>query len=140
MSPEETLLLTRLVKGACPAQHIDEYTPDTWFEVLKRFTFADCEAALYAAAAASPFCSASDIAGRVLKVRAARLQGVDEIQPPSDLDPDDTAAYTAWQRRTFEAVANGQLETPKPLPAGRPSAQMLALVSGVGRRVPRPAP
>ena len=74
MTPSETVILTRYVKALCPAQAIDEFTPDAWHDVLGGYTLDDCRSSAALAAATRPFVAPADIIAEVRRKRRAELQ------------------------------------------------------------------
>jgi hypothetical protein len=74
-----------------------------------------------------------DVIGIARKIRNERLANFTYEPPPGDSDPD----YVRRLRGQIEATASGQVPPPRERPAleGEPSAQMRALVAGIGRPV-----
>ncbi len=115
MTPTEAVILCRFARSICPQQHFDEFTPDAWGEVLGRLRLVDCKEALVELATKQPFVSPAEIRTEVRRIRRERDSDFGALpDPPSDIDPDDTAAYMRWLRDTRRAIADGELE-PKPL-------------------------
>jgi hypothetical protein len=71
VTPSETVILTRYVKALCPAQAIDEYTPDAWHDVLGGYSLAECRAAAATAATTSAFVAPAEIIAEVKRSRRA---------------------------------------------------------------------
>ena len=107
MNREETVLLTRYVKGACPQQHIDELTPNAWHDVLGHLTYKDCCAAVARVAKNQPFVAPAEIIAEVKRLRTERLEGF--VYVPGSAD-EDTATYLKRLREQRAAVAAGQRE------------------------------
>lgn len=114
MNHAEAVTLCRLVKGACPQQTFDSYTPDMWAKILADIRFVDAEEAIVRIVARSPWCAPAEIIAEVKKMRAKRISEFGPITPPADLDPDDTTAYREWWANVQTAIADGDLK-PKEL-------------------------
>jgi hypothetical protein len=69
LTPSETVILTRYVKALCPAQAIDDYTPDAWHDVLGALPLDEARSAVVAVASQKPFCAPSEILAEVAKAR-----------------------------------------------------------------------
>jgi hypothetical protein len=106
MIATEMATLVRFVRALCPAQKIDEYTPDAWMLVIGDLEFADAEAAVKTLGRSQPFIAAADIATEVHRMRAKRLGGWAETEPDVE-DPDDWRAYIAALRdQRFKAASS----------------------------------
>lgn len=117
MNDQEMATLVRFVKALCPAQKIDEYTPDAWTLVIGDLEFADAEAAVKKLGRAQAFIAAADIATEVGRMRAARLASYVETEPDVE-DPDDWRAYMAALRAGRFKAASGTTELrPRPMHA-----------------------
>jgi hypothetical protein len=119
MTPTETVALLRLVRAVCPAQKLDEYTPDAWHELLGDLRLEDCNQALKALGQRQVFIAPAEIRQEVRRIRKDRLDRNPLPVPPSDMTPLETLA---WQRETNKAIADGTyvppaLELVKPMPA-----------------------
>lgn len=114
MNREETIKLTRYVKGACPQQAVDEFTPNIWHDLLKDLRLEDCRQAVVAIARRQPFVSPSEIRDEVARIRADRIgpagPGLSPIPPPAD--PDDPKAYIAALREQQARIADGREHVP----------------------------
>jgi hypothetical protein len=116
MMVQEMAVLVRFVRALCPAQKIDEYTPDAWMLVIGDLEFADAEAAIKKLGRSQPFIAAADIAGEVSKIRAARLASYVETEPDVE-DPDNVQAYIeAIRAGRFKAASNIEAR-PRPVKA-----------------------
>jgi hypothetical protein len=106
MNRPEAVRLCRLVAACCPAQKLDEFTPQAWGDLLADIRYADAELAVKEVAKRQPFVSPSEIIAEVKRVRARRI---DEhpVLPPADMDPDDEARYREWLAMARRAVADG---------------------------------
>jgi hypothetical protein len=138
VNQQETAILVRVVRATCPAQKIDEYTPDAWHPILAGISLEDARQAVAALGAELPFIAPADIVKHVRKTRTDRARrlpmpcpnvvfGVsegDEIRAIERAMADglittlaEVYAYEAWggslhlawQRGTFPA-----LEGPEP--------------------------
>lgn len=90
MTPTEATMLARIARAACPQQHFDKYTPDTWFDLLGDLDFEDAREALQEVAKRQPFVAPAEIRAQVVKVRRERSR---RHVIPAIPDPDDAAAY-----------------------------------------------
>ncbi len=119
MTPIETVALVRQVRATCPAQRLDEYTPDAWHPVLADLRFHDCNLAVIELAKRLPFISPAEIRQEVRRIRKDRLDRTTQPIPPSDMTPVQTIA---WQRRVTREIADGTYVPPvlvgtRPMPA-----------------------
>lgn len=105
MNATEALMLCRFVKGACPQQAIDEYTPDAWLALLEPYRFEDCRDAAVDLARESPFVAPAEIIARVKAIRGKRIQDYGPFDPPTDC-PD----YHAWLSDMRKRIADGELK------------------------------
>lgn len=107
MNPEEIATIIGMVKALCPAQRVDEFTPDAWELVLEDYPFKDAKAALKKLGAELRFIAPSDIAQEVKRVRnlrAGQYQDYEDTLP--DWDPDDVPGYLRAQRElNFRAAS-----------------------------------
>lgn len=117
----EALMLVRLVKGICPAQQLDEYTPDAWATVLEDTSFDDAKSAVISLARQKPFIALSDICIEVKRVRAKRFDGVKLEELGAGPDADDVAGYLDKVRADRKAIADGipvdELDRPRAIEA-----------------------
>jgi hypothetical protein len=119
MNAQEATALCRLVKAACPQQAIDPMTPDLWATLLGDLRWDDAREAVIALAQRQPFISPAEIRAEVRRVRGDRIASAPAVQPPADLDPDDTAAYHRWLRDSRRQAADGNVIPFPELPARR---------------------
>lgn len=107
MNPEEIATIIGMVKALCPAQRVDEFTPDAWELVLEDYPFKDAKAALKKLGGQLRFIAPSDIAQeirRVRNLRAGQYQDYEDTLP--DWDPDDVPGYLRAQRElNFRAAS-----------------------------------
>lgn len=107
MTKREALLLTRKLTACCPQQAMDEYTPDTWFDLLKDLSYADCETAMFKVAKRQPWVSPAEIRQQLAETRRARLRQAELPDPPPELT-DDPVAYLAALRAAATAIGDGR--------------------------------
>ena len=112
MNATEALQLTRYVQACCPAQKIDEYTPDVWRDVLADVTYDDARAAVVAIARSADtrplWIDPRQGLNQVRRARAARLDRAELTGAPADPD-----AYREWLKSTRQQIASGnQTDTP----------------------------
>ncbi|HEX6682129.1 MAG TPA: hypothetical protein VF062_05015 [Candidatus Limnocylindrales bacterium] len=95
----------------------DPVTARTWAAALDGYRLADCEQAIIQHYRRSrewmmPF----DVISGVKRIRYERLEAHIQkhgpLQPPADLDPDDTGAYADWLHEEQMRIANGDDEPP----------------------------
>lgn len=119
MNATETLALLRYVVACCPAQKVDEYTPDAWTDLLGDLRFVDCKEAARNVAQVQEFIAPKDIRKEVRRIRQKRIDTHPAIEPPADLDP---PAYQRWLLGTRRTIADGELITQTELPSRDMSA------------------
>lgn len=135
MSPEEAFRLCRMVKALCPAQSIDELSPDGWALVLRDDRYTDAEQALAQLAREQEFIHVSHIVGRMKRIRRDRVLAFGTLpDPPSDLDPNDTDAYSRWLVATTRAIADGTLEPPQAVKG--PKRDVIRELGQIGKEIP----
>ena len=133
MNRAEVVALCRIVRAYCPAQAMDEYTPDAWFDVLCGLRSVDAVDAVKHLARSQSFIDPSQIRARVRYVRHDR----EERGRPSLVAPDwigeledgpaQTIAYEKWLDRELRSLADGN---PPPTPralAGMPDDARAAI-------------
>lgn len=108
MDKAQALTLTRLVKGMCPAQQVDRYTPDAWYEAgLKDMEYEDAKAAVMALGTKIRFIALSDISDEVKLIRRARFNGVRPDILGAAADPDDVVGYLDAVKSDVKAIGDG---------------------------------
>ena len=112
MNATQALTLTRLVRGACPSQKFDEYTPDLWFEMLRDLQFDDARQAVIELGKRQTFISPAEIRGQIQSVRNARIRDAYLDLPAADADPDDIGLWLASVRAENARIASGAPELP----------------------------
>lgn len=130
MNREDTVRLCRYVKGACPQQAIDEFTPNIWHDLLGDLRLEDCREAVTSVARRQPFVSPAEIREEVKRIRADRIgpagPGLSPVPPAAD--PDNPKAYLEALRAQQAAIADGREEVPAieaADPEGNPHARRI---------------
>lgn len=115
------------------AAAFDNRKPDpdaatAWAAALDGLRFVDCRDAIVAHyRTSSDWLMPQMVIAGVKRIRTKRIHEYGPIEPPVDLDPADTLAYTRWQRETLTAVGNGErLPEPRVVPIGTPMPPELA--------------
>ena len=123
MNREEAVKLCRLVKTLCPAQAIDQWTPDAWVLILGAHSYEDAKQAV-AEIASLPlepgkgrYIEPAHIIGQVLRIREKRLSAIGMPEPPPGLD---VGQYRDWLRGTRAQIASGTY-TPEPKAIANPA-------------------
>lgn len=101
MTPAETVILVRFVKAMCPAQLIDEYTPQAWHLVIGDLRLVDCQAAVVALKRGNnppPFLDVGVIRDRVRVIRN------DRIDKAAPYEPDSGLTELEWRRLAADGV------------------------------------
>lgn len=138
MKPTEVVMLTGYLRAHFPSQPVDEFTAEALEELLAPYPATDCRAAVLAIAErGEKWCAPTDVKAEVKRIRAKRIAAA-VIEPPRDMDPDDTLAYRRFLREANRTAANGEHVDPAPL-AGVPMPKELA--EGMSRfgQMPDPA-
>lgn len=134
MTPTETTKLCRIARAACPAQAVDEYTPDAWHLLLGDLDFTTAQVALIEVAKRQPFVAPAEIRAEVHRRRRARLEVAGTAStPPRDLDPDDVPAYLAWLADVRRRIADGH--TPDTTPTVERRRDVVAELGHVGKEI-----
>lgn len=107
MTPSETVMLTRYVQACCPQQHIDDYTPDAWYDLLSDLTLGDCKAAVADVAKRQPFVAPAEIRTEVRRVRTSRLTHEIVPAPPHEV-ADQPGRYRAELSAEIRKIADGK--------------------------------
>ena len=109
MNSTEVTGLCRYVAAMCPAQKMDDATPDAWAHVLRDARVEDARCAVLDLAPRQPWISPAEIRAEVRRIRTRRIEAA-VSEPPREV-ADDPAAYLAWLRADRRAIADGR---PKP--------------------------
>jgi len=106
MNHQEAVVLCRLLAAACPQQAIDDYTPDSWHDLLGDLSFADCHEAMVTIGKRQPFIAPAEIITEVRRIRAERIARAPIPAPPPEL-ADDPRAYQAELQARIRDAADG---------------------------------
>lgn len=98
MSPTQTGQILAFVTTVWPSFKMEEGTPHAWAMVLADIRFEDAQEAARQLAAENEFIHVSHIVKRCKKIAVEQMRQGEAIDPPTDLDPDDAAAYLKWVR------------------------------------------
>lgn len=114
MNREETVRLTQLVKAACPAQAVDEFTANAWHGLLDDIRIEDALLAVRNLGRQAEFIAPAQIRAEVKKIRNDRLDRTEVPEPPAGWE------YIDWLRHARKLIADGrecelpeQIEHPK---------------------------
>jgi hypothetical protein len=106
MSPVESAALAKYIRAHFPQQPIDEYTAEALSELLADYSPADCRAAVLAIAKrGEKWCSPSEVAGEVKRIRGKRIELAGDLCPPPGLTDGQEREWLLWARRR---VGDGQ--------------------------------
>jgi len=107
MTNEETVILLRTIRAACPQQHLDEYTPDAWHELLGDLELLECMSAVKEIAKRQPFVAPAEIRAEVRRVREERLARAPVPAPSADAT-DEPGRYQEMVRAAVRRIADGR--------------------------------
>lgn len=107
MRPTENVVFLRKLKSACPAQAMDQYTPDVWEGALEKFDLAECEAALKVLTGRQPFIAPAEIAAEIRAVWRQRLTDTPVPPPPPGIR-DNPHTYLAYMRAAKREIRSGR--------------------------------
>ena len=136
MNRTEAVQLARLVKALCPAQALDQYTPDAWALVLGAVDYEDAKAAVVHLGSVelepgkARYIEPGHIVAEVRRIRRKRLDAHGPLVPPAGLD---SAQYLAWLRGATRQAASGRtVDMPEiqASPAGQ--RRFAELTDGIG--------
>lgn len=113
MTPREAVQLTGYIQAHFPSQPINEFTPDALGELLAEYPMADCRMAVLtiskrASGDRTQWCSPSDVAAEVKRIRSKRIADHPPLTPPPEL-ADDTAGQIEWRADANRRIADGEL-------------------------------
>lgn len=131
MNREDVVKLCRLVKTLCPAQALDQYTPDAWVIVLGHLDYTDAKQAVGSLASLplepgrARYIEPGHIIAEVRRIQDRRLADAPEITPPAGLREIE---YRTWLRSTRRQIAAGTYQPPeRQIGTGhRPIAELIA--------------
>jgi len=113
MNRAEVVTLCRMVRAYCPAQAMDEFTPDAWFDVLAGVGAEDALNAVKHLARSQSFIAPNEVRARVVYVRLDRIErGKPSLRVPDwigELPEGDeqTIAYARWETEMHDFLADG---------------------------------
>lgn len=113
MNEMEIAQVLGFVRALCPAQKLDEFTPDAWELVLDGIDFDDAKAALKTLGQQLRFIAPADIAGEVRRARATRpsfppgtgREALDAEHRAVVDGPEDVAGYLRTLRAQRRRIA-----------------------------------
>lgn len=118
MTPTETVKLCRMVKAICPAQAIDEYTPDTWHDLLGDLDLGVALAAVKELGQTHRFIAPADINAEVDRRRREILNSLTTSEEPewlAALEGDEhTRGFLQWRRDRQNRMLRGEPEPVEP--------------------------
>ena len=124
MNETEVVELVAILSQIAPAQKLDEYTADTWYELLDDISFGDARKAMTRVAKRQSFVAPADIRAEVKVIRRERLDKADSTFVYTG-DPDDTAEYQRQLRAHIRAIGDGRQPPPSPALPRRVAPRML---------------
>lgn len=137
MKPTEVVMLTGYMRAHFPSQPVDEFTAEALGELLAPYPATDCRQAVLAIAERGErWCAPTDIKAEVKRIRSKRI-AIAVLEPPRDLDPDNTLAYRRWQRDAQRAAADGEHVEPAPVQAVPMPRELAEGMSRFGRMPPK---
>jgi hypothetical protein len=124
VNEDEAVALARYVHAVCPQQKFDEYTADTWGDVLGDLEFEDCKRAVIEIARRQPWVAPAEIIAEVKRNRTGRLDYF-QYEPT----PGETAVeFTHNLRAQIAATIDGH--RPPQLPYVGSPRPVLELTAG----------
>lgn len=151
MNKTETVLLCRYVKAMCPAQAIDEYTPDAWADILDDVELDEAKAAIREGIRDRGwrFIDVTDVVDGVRQRRRARLdewvRAFGPLLPPYELG-DKPKQEHEWLMSARRRILDGEVTHPSQLGVVQPDVPLgttpktrdvVGELGTVGREVPR---
>ena len=117
--------MARLVRAMCPGQHWDDATPDAWAMTMAEVSSDDATTAVRDLGRRQVFIAPADVIAEVRRLRAHRLEGLNDVihalgSYPGD--PDDVAGEQRWRRAVIARLADGHVPD-------RERAQTLAIAA-----------
>lgn len=100
MTPEETIVICRLVKAACPGQRFDEYTPDVWAPMLADIDYGAAEKAIVEVGKQQKWIAPSDI---IAEIRRTSRPAVPYHRPVRDVLAAIDAQIEAERAKAIES-------------------------------------
>lgn len=145
MNKTETVLLCRYAKAMCPAQAIDEYTPDAWADVLHDVSLEEAQAAIREGIRNRGwrFIDITEVIDGARQSRRQRLAAwvgqFGPLIPPYSLGGDVTQEL-AWLATARRRILDGEVTHPDQLGALEDADLQLRDVGAlgqIGQKVPR---
>lgn len=135
MNHTEAVTVCRVVAAMCPAQKLDEHTPDAWALVLDDIRLADAQDAVVALGKRQTFISPAEIRAEVARIRSRRIGDQERwLVPPAEFD-DDVEGARRWLAAAKARLGDGEplddVQGDRGVLRTRPVA---ALVASAGRR------
>lgn len=131
MNHAEAVILCRAVAAYCPQQHVDEFTPNSWHDLLDDIRLTDAKQAAIEIARVQPFVAPAEIRAKVREIRNARIAAAPPLDPPPGLG-DDEVGYRRWLAESRRRIADGE-----PVAAqGALSARDVRVIKATFREVP----
>ena len=146
MNKTETVLLCRYAKAMCPAQAIDEYTPDAWADVLFDVDLEEAKTAIQKGVRDHGwrFIDVTEIVAGVRSLHRDRLtKWVGQFGPliPPYALGGDPQKEREWLRVAHRQVLDGSVTHPSQLGPDNPIEKLaprdVASLGVVGHEVPR---
>ena len=110
MNREEAIEVCRLAKTISPSQPMDDYTPDAWALILRKWRKGDALLALEELGSNQEWIHVSHVVKEIKRIRRNRVLAYGTPpDPPATLNADDPQAYAAFLARTNEQIADGQI-------------------------------
>lgn len=112
MNLSEARTALRKVLAYCPAQSVDEFTPEAWAEALDTVRLPDALEAIRRIGrremepGQSRYIEPGHIRAEVRRLRAERIEKHPNLDPPSGLS---VAELIAWQLETRTRIADGEV-------------------------------
>jgi hypothetical protein len=146
MNKTDTVLLCRYIKAMCPAQTIDEYTPDAWADILDDITLEEAKAAIYDGVRDRKwrFIDATDVVAGVRENRRGRLDDYvrkfGPVLPPRELG-DKPGEEHEWLVNARRLILDGKVTHPSELgqvdTSVLPVHDVIGTLGQIGREMPR---
>lgn len=101
MNHTETLKLCRYIQALCPAQKIDQYTPDAWNDILNNITYDEAKTAIHTIATTDDkrqlIIDPRMIYNQVKKQRQHRIETT--TPNPDNRPPTNPTEYCKWLKQ-----------------------------------------
>lgn len=133
MNPFQANEVLFKVLAYCPAQSMNEHTPDAWAEALDDIRHADALEAVRRLGrrpiepGQSRFIDPGHVRAEVARIRKERIDNHPQPEPPSGLA---SADFLSWQRAVNERIADGEIIA-RPAIEARPMPDLRGLLRSV---------